>query len=187
MVSRRLIGLALPCCLLLAGCASVGALAQPGYNISEATLQAAVTKRFPLRYPVAGLVNLDLQAPQLRLLPEQNRLGAAMVVVAAGPALRNSYTGSFDVDFALRFEASDRTLRATQIRVRKMELPGLRPDVANLVAGFGPAMAEQALREVVLHQLKPQDLALPDGLGLQPGAITVTDKGLRVELVPKPL
>jgi len=38
----------------------------------------------------------------------------------------------------------------------------------------------------VLHTLRPQDLALADTMGLQPGSITVTDKGLVVGFVNKP-
>ena len=45
---------------------------------------------------------------------------------------------------------------------------------------------EQSLREVTLHQLRPQDTAMFDGLGLQPGPITVTAKGLTVAFVGKP-
>ena len=48
-------------------------------------------------------------------------------------------------------------------------------------------LAQQALREVVLHRLSPKDLALADVLGLQPGSITVTDAGLLIALVSKPL
>ena len=35
-------------------------------------------------------------------------------------------------------------------------------------------------------QLRPQDTAMFDGLGLQPGPITVTAKGLTVAFVGKP-
>jgi len=38
---------------------------------------------------------------------------------------------------------------------------------------------------VVVHTLRPQDLALPDGLGMQPGSMTVTDAGLTIGFVPK--
>ena len=54
-----------------------------------------------------------------------------------------------------------------------------------LLAGLGPVLAQQALREVVLHQLQPRDLAVSDRLGLQPGRITVTPRGLEIELVPR--
>jgi len=89
------------------------------------------------------------------------------------------------VEFALRYEASDRTLRAHQIQLGRMEFAGLRPAVNELLNVYGPQLAEQSLREVTLHQLRPQDTAVFDGLGLQPGPITVTDKGLTVAFVSK--
>ena len=158
----------------------------PGVTVSTAVLQSSVAQRFPIRYPVQGLLNLDLQPPTLSLLPAQNRLRAAMVVDAAGPALNRSHRGTFDLDFALRYEASDRTLRAHQIRLGRLDFPTLKPAVTDLLNAYGPVLAEQSLREVTLHQLRPQDTAVFDGLGLQPGPITVTAKGLEVAFVRKP-
>ena len=161
--------------------------AQPRFTVSTEQLQQRVAARFPLHYPLAGLMDLDVQAPRLRLLPEQNRLSAAMVVDASGPALRRSLTGSFDVDFALRYEASDRSLRAHKIKFQNLYFSELQPAAAELLKLYGPILAAQTLQEVVLHQLRPQDLALADGMGLQPGSISVTDDGLVIDFVAKPL
>jgi len=159
----------------------------PGVSVPIAVLQSSVAQRFPLRYPVQGLLNLDLQPPTLSLLPAQNRLRAAMVVDAAGPALNRSHRGTFDLDFALRYEASDRTLRAHQLRIDRLRFPSLQPSVVELLNTYAPALAEQSLREVVLHRLQPQDLRMADAMGMQPGAITVTDSGLVIAFVLKPL
>ena len=179
-------GLALGAVALLLG---RGALAQPSYTVPLAQLQEMVAPKFPRSVPVQGLFDLTLQVPLLRLLPEVNRLGATMAVDAAGPALRRSHAGLFDVEFALRYEASDRTLRAHQIRLGRLgrlDFPTLKPAVAQLLNVYAPVLAEQSLREVTLHQLRPQDTAMFDGLGLQPGPITVTAKGLTVAFVGKP-
>ena len=156
---------------------------QPVFAVSAEQLQRVVAQRFPRRYPVQKLFDLQVQAPRLTLLPDQNRLRAEMTVQAAGPAFNRSHTGFFNVDFALRYEASDRTVRAHQLRFDKLSFPDLQPAAAELLAVYGPALAEQSLREVVLHQLRPQDLALADGLGMQPGAITVTPDGLVIGFV----
>ncbi|MDD5334716.1 MAG: DUF1439 domain-containing protein [Rhodoferax sp.] len=160
---------------------------QPAYSVSAEQLERVVAQRFPLRYPVPGLFDLELQAPRLHLLPEQNRLSAQMTVEAAGAALRRRHSGSFDVDFALRYEASDRTIRACQLRFRHLRFADLQPAASELLNVYGPALARQSLLEVVLYQLRSQDLALADGLGLQPGSITVTEDGLTIGFVPKPL
>lgn len=164
-----------------------GAQAQPSHTVSLETLQQEMAQRFPARYPVAGLFDLDVKAPQLNLLPDQDRLAANMAVQATGPALRRSHTGTFVVDFALRYEASDRTIRAYRLAFRHLRFPDLRPQATELLNTYGPALANLALQEVVLHQLRPQDLAMTDSLGMQPDSITVTDKGLVIRFVLKPL
>ena len=181
-MKRRQWLLSLPAALALA---AANAQAQPGYSVSSAQLQQAVAGKFPMRYPVGGLLELTLQPPRLRLLPEQNRLGTSMVVDAAGPALSRSGTGNFDVDFALRYEPSDQSIRAHKLKVNTLSLSGLPPGPAALLQAYGPSLAEQSLLEVVLHKLEPKDLMLADGLGLEPGAITVTAKGLVIGFVPK--
>lgn len=158
-----------------------------GYAVSLAQMQEAMGERFPKRYPVQGLLNVDMLAPRLQLLPEQNRLRAEMPVEAAGPALNRRHEGSFEIDFGLRFEASDRTLRAHQLRLGRLRFPSLQPNVVSLLEMYVPALAEQSLKEVVLHELRPQDLRMLDVMGMQPGDITVTRTGLLVGVVPKPL
>ena len=61
------------------------------------------------------------------------------------------------------------------------------PGPAELLNAYGPALAEKTLQNVVLHQLRPQDLALPDAMGLQPESITVTPRGLAISFHSKPL
>jgi hypothetical protein len=164
-------------------CGSVAA--QPRFTVTAEQLQQAVAKRFPLRYPVAGLVDLAVQAPDIKLLPEKNRLNAVMAVEASGQALHRKQNGTFEVEFALRYEVSDRTLRATALRFKRLSFPGLRPEATEILNAYGQTLSEQALLEVVLHQLRPQDLAMADALGMQLGSITVTDKGLVIDFVAK--
>ena len=169
-----------------AACSALpGGRGQPSYKVSIEQLQQAVARRFPLRYPVAGLVELNLQAPRLRLMPEVNRLGMEMVVEASGPALRRGYSGTFDLEFALRYEPSDQTVRAYQLRINSLRFTGLPQGATEILNGYAPVLAEQSLREVVVHPLRPQDLALADNLGLQPGDITVTPQGLTISFVAK--
>lgn len=190
---KRRIFLTRPLGMALAGVVGLNLLtmpsvfAQPGYTVSLDQLQKAVTQRFPLKRQAAGLVEFSMQTPQLRLLPEQNRLGAEMVLGAVGPALRDSFAGTFDVDFALRYETSDQTIRAYQLKVNSLKMTGLAPAPSALLEAYAPNLAQQALLEVVMHKLRPQDLQLADTMGLEPSTITVTDKGLAIGFVNKPV
>ena len=163
------------------------AQAQPSYTVPIAQIQKQLAQRFPMRYPVAELLELEVQPPQLRLLPEQNRISASMAIETTGSLLQRQLSGTFDVDFALRYEASDMTIRAYRLNFQNLRIIGAPPAALELLNAYGPALAKQMLQEVVVHQLRPQDLTLADTLGLQPGTITVTDKGLVIGFVVKPL
>lgn len=160
---------------------------QPHTTVSLQQMQTALAQRFPLRYPVPGLLNLEVQRPRLQLLPAQNRVGAELDLQATGPALQRSHQGTLGLDFALRYEPSDRTLRAHRLRLQRLQFPTLQPGVVALLNSYAPALAERSLLEVVLHQLQPKDLALADVMGMQPGRISVTEQGLLIGFVAKPL
>ena len=168
---------------LLVGCVS----AQPGYTISRQQLQQALAERFPRSYPLAGLLDLQLQTPHLTLLPARNQLNVVIDLVATGPLLARAHPGSLDVDFGLRYEATDRTIRAYDLHVNALRLDGLKPQASEMLQRYGQQLADQSLREVVLHQLRDKDLASIDALGLQPESISVTPRGLLVRFGPKPL
>jgi hypothetical protein len=168
----------------IAACASFRVGAQPSYRISRGQLQQVLAERFPLRYAASGLLELQIRQPQLRLLPELNRIASELPIDVSGPALGRHYSGFIDLDFALRYERSDRTLRAHQIRVHSIRLPGLARDAAMLIDAYARAATERALLEVVVHRLRPGDLALADTMGFEPGAIIVEPDGLSIQFVP---
>lgn len=161
------------------------AAAQPAYRVSQRQLQQVLEQRFPLRYAMPDLLDLRIEAPRLRLLPEHNRIASDLVIDASGPALRRSYSANVELDFALRYEPADMTIRAHRISVQAVRLPGLAPDAAAFIDAYVRASVQRALLEVVLHTLRPQDLALADTMGLQPGPITVTPDGLLIGFVPR--
>jgi len=172
-------------------------LAQAGYHtplavhyITEAERRVYADRSTYLGDPDFGVVPtqklLDVDYNHQRAATMRSRGRATpSAMLAAGPALRRGYNGVFDLDFALRFEASDLSIRAHQLRVNALQFEGLPPQTSALLSAYGPSLAQQSLQDVVLHQLKPQDLALPDGMGLQPGSITVTAQGLVIAFVPK--
>ncbi|MDP3759241.1 MAG: DUF1439 domain-containing protein [Ramlibacter sp.] len=186
MNRRSLVAAAVRLALATAACSvALPGFAQPSYTVSAQQLQRVLEQRFPLRYPVAGLLEVEMRAPFVRLLPELNRLATELPVEAAGPALRRRYAGSVDVDFALRYERSDQSIRAHRIRVNAVRMEGLGRDGARLLDAYLRQLSEQALVEVVLHTLRAQDLALATTMGFEPGEITVTPQGLAVRFVPR--
>jgi hypothetical protein len=186
MNRRSLVAAAARLALAAAACSvAPPGFAQPSYTVSAQQLQRVLEQRFPLRYPVAGLLEVEMRAPFVRLLPELNRLATELPVQAGGPALGRRYPGSVDVDFALRYERADQSIRAHQIRVNAVRMEGLSREGAQLLDAYLRQLSEQALVEVVLHILRPQDLALATTMGFEPGEIIVTPQGLAIRFVPR--
>ena len=174
--------------LVMTGLRPAGAgMGISGYTVSLAELLAMLSERFPRRFPLAGLATLELLSPGLALRPEANRLRARVPAVLSGPAVGMPREGVLEVEFGLRYEPKDRTLRAHDIVFHSLEMEGLEPAAAALLQAWAPRLARRALGEVVLHRLEEKDLALLDGLGLQPGAIAVTDQGLSIAFVRRGL
>lgn len=146
-------------------------------------LQATVAGRFPQRFGAPGLLDLSLQAPQLGLLAQANRLSARLALQAEGPLLARPVSGQADVDFGLRYEEHDHTLRATDLRLRDLTLPDVPPRSAQVLRQWLAQWLGQSVQEVVVYRLREQDLMLASGLGLRPGAITVTPEGVDVQLL----
>lgn len=154
-------------------------------SVTTQKLQAMVAQRFPKEFPIAGLLQLKLKAPTLTTLPDRNALNALIPAELAGKVLKEHYTGQLSVDFSLRYESTDRTLRAHQVKVNSLTMNGLAPALNDMLGTYANALAEQALGQIVLYQLQDKDLALVDALAMEPGSITVTTQGLTVALVQK--
>lgn len=167
----------------LAACS--GRSAPSHLDLSFEALQQQVLQQFPRQYPVAGLLQMQLGAPALALLPQRNVLRAQLPLQLSGPVLKQAYTGQMDLEFGLRYEPADHSVRARQIQVHSLEIQGLAPAMAQMLATYGSRLAEQALGLWPLYTLKDPQRAVLDRLDIEPGAITVTAHGLELALVPR--
>jgi hypothetical protein len=104
---RWLLGAALGLALAGSGCTPSG---PRSVTLSLDQMQEKLATRFPRRYPVAGLAELNLQTPRLSLRPERNRLNAVMAVEASGPALQHLQR-QHGRGLRPAFRASDQTVR----------------------------------------------------------------------------
>lgn len=165
---------------LLAACSL---LAPPSYTLSAAELQTIVAKSFPRSYPLLGLLQLDVQAPSLQLLPETNRIQATMRAEMSGKVLPHRLDGTMVLDFALRYSPADHSLRATQVQVQSLQMTGLPEAMEVMLQAYAPRAAEHAMEDVVVHTLRQEDLDRLDKAAELPATFQVTAEGLRIEFV----
>ena len=196
---------------LLVGCAGLGG--PTVITLSEAEIAALIQRSFPLTRRVLEVFDVQLQAPQLRLLPEQNRLSADLTLSTQDRLFGRTARGQLLFDSALRYDARDATVRLTQVRVQQVTLsagstaagtvpplaakptppqsPDLPLDPAPTLgpssplgpsARLGSVLAERVLDDLVIYRVPADRLASLRQLGLQPGAVTITSRGLEITL-----
>lgn len=158
----------------------------PHQKIPARELHDALSARFPVRFGIEGVFAVQVDAPRLLLLPARQQVGATLQVRLAGETMQRVEAGELDVVFALRYEASDRTLRAHDLQVLDLRWPGLPPETVQMLSALLPELAREAVGEIVLHRFTQRELALPDAMGFEPGRIEVIDDGLVLWFRPKP-
>lgn len=156
-------------------------------RISAREVRKSLRKRFPIDFGLPGLLVVQVNAGRLVLLPERQRVALTLVARIAEVASGQVSTGDIDLGFAVRYEASDQTLRAGDIQVVGLQSPSLPRDTAQLLQSLLDGAARRAVEDVVLHRFSAQELQLPDLLGLQPERITIENDGVEIWFAPKPL
>jgi hypothetical protein len=169
---------------------SVQGSAAPGsktISIGQAQLQETVAKKFPYQQRVAEVLELQVLAPRLGLLPASNRLSTELDLEVTERFMGQRYSGTMTMDYGLRFEPNDKSVRMTGVRVNSINLAGVPEPYRSLITQNAPRLAERLFSDYALHRFSEQDLSLVSGLGLVPGEIKVTSRGLNVTLEPASL
>jgi hypothetical protein len=168
---------------LLSGCA--GMLGTHDVDISESQLTLLVARQFPMERKVMEVIDLDITNPVLTLIPQGNRVGTELDVAAVDRLFGNTATAHIKLDYGLRFQPSDHTIRMTQVRVRELTLASGSSNLHGAAQRLGGLVAEGALENLVLYRMKPAQADEMDRLNLVASPITVTPQGLHMSVSPR--
>ncbi len=168
---------------LLSGCA--GLIGTHDVDISESQLTLLLARQFPMERKVLEVVELSITNPVLTLIPQQNRVGTELDVTALDRLFGSSATGHVKLDYGLRFQPADHTIRMTQVRVRELTLSSGSSNLHGAAQRIGGLVAENALEDLVLYRMKPAQADEMDRLNLVASPITVTPQGLHMSVSPK--
>ena len=168
---------------LLSGCA--GLIGTHDVDISESQLTLLLARQFPMDRKVLEVIDLSIANPVLTLIPEGNRVGTELDVSALDRLFGSSAMGHVKLDYGLRFQASDHTIRMTQVRVRELTLSSGSNNLRGAAQRLGGLVAENALEDLVLYRMKPAQADEMDRLNLVASPITVTATGLHMTVSPR--
>ena len=179
----------------LAGCATPGM--PTVITLGQTELDLLLERSFPMTRRMLELLDVTLSRPKLQLVADRNRIAVVLAVQTQERLSARQARLALSFDSALRYEARDATLRLSNVRVQSSALAGgPTPDPTRAAAAsqppgevapgrlarLGNALAEQALENLTLYTVPAERLATLRSLGLQPGAVTVTARGVEITL-----
>lgn len=167
---------------VLAGCAAL--MGPRDIEVSQAQLQQAVERRFPIERRYFELLDVTVAAPRVLLRPEANRLATEFEVLVSDRILHGQHRGTIALNYGLRFEASDNSVRLTNVRIDRFEIDGASALLRQPFDRLGAQLAEQTLNERPVYTLRPRDVEAVQGRGYRLSDIRVTSTGLVLALLP---
>lgn len=170
--------------LLLAGCAGFGG--PKVITLDEAELARLMAKNFPLERRALEILDLRLDAPRTTLLPQSNRLASDIELQATERLTARRYQGRLSMDYRLRYDEAAQAVRLADVRVQRLQFDDAAERLQPFVERLAALLAEQVLRDAVIYRFKPEDLQKAGQRGYQPGAVTVTSRGVEITLAPRP-
>ncbi len=191
LLSRRRLAQALLGTLALQALSACGhpavqLLTEQRLTLSRAQLQAALAQRFPWTQRVAELLDVRLHSPHLQLLAPSQRIAVELQLDITERLLQSAHPGRLALDFGLRFERTDRSIRMRDVQVQQLVLDKLAPPYQAFMNRYAPRLAERALDNQVLHQLSESDWAGLQRLGLQPAEFRITAQALSLDFQTLP-
>ena len=183
---RRVAGIGMMAAVVavsLSGCA--GLVGSHDVMLSESQITLLLARQFPMERKVLEVIDLTASNPQVHLLPETNRIGTELDVTALDRLFGSSAHGHVNLDYGLRFDATDHSIRMTQVRVRELTLSSGSNNLRGAAQRIGGLVAEGALENLVIYRMKPAQADEMDRLNLQASPIRVTPQGLVMTVSPK--
>ncbi len=170
---------------VLSGCA----LQPPGprtLEISEARLVERIARQFPMQRRVMEVFELTLDAPRVRLIPEENRIGTELdyVLGTAGRPSSRAARGRLSLSYGLRIDTRDQTIRLHEVRVGHFDAPGVPEPLGQHASRMGGMLAEALLKDFVVYRIRPEDLQASSRRGYRPAQLTMVPGALQLRLDP---
>ena len=172
------------CLVGLTGCAAL--LGPRTVEVSQAQLQQWIDARFPIDRRLLEVLDVKLASPRLQLRSDRNRIATEFAVSVGDRLFARPHRGTIALEYGLRFEPADNTVRVTDVRIERIEIDGAPAPLQRQLDRLAQQIAEQALNEAPVYTLRPKDVEAVQGRGYRPGDIRVTSAGLAIVLLPEP-
>jgi hypothetical protein len=167
---------------LLSACAAL--VGPRDVDVPQARLQESMERRFPFNQRYLGLFDVSAVNPRVALLPDQNRISAAMdlsvrPVIGLGGGVR----GSLTVSGVPRVDAARGVLLLGDPRVDELDIDGLERGVGSQLAGIASFLAQALLGDLPVYTFAPGTLRYA-GVSFSPVKIVTRSDRVVVTFAP---
>jgi len=167
------------------GCAaSIFPFIPDHYTFSQAQVQDAVQRKFPLQRTASQIFDVTLADPLVGLAPDRNRITVRLNARLATPFMPEPVTGVFTLSSQLAYDAPSHSVILLSPTVDDSQLTGDAAQYNQQISAAGAALAAQFLDRYPIYTFKPEQLQFA-GVSYEPGTITVLTNGIRVQIVEK--
>ena len=174
--------LALLAVLFMTGCSAL--IGPRDVEVPLQQLQEGLARRFPFSQRYLGLFDVNAVNPRLALLPEQNRISAAMDL-AVTPVLvpGGGVRGTLTLSGVPRVDAARGVLLLADPRVDQLDIAGLDRGYGAQLAGIASFLAQALLGDVAVYSFAPGTLRYA-GISFAPVKIATRPDSLVVTFAP---
>src|SRR5260370_39461895 len=165
-------------------CASIFQFIPDHYTFSQAQVQDAVQRKFPLERTASQIFDVTLSNPLVGRAPERNRITVRLDARLATPFMPNPVTGVFTLSSQLTYDAPSHSVILLSPTVDDAQVSGEAAQYNQQINAVGAVMATQFLDRYPIYTFKPEQLQFA-GVNYEPGTITVLTNGIRVQIVEK--
>jgi len=154
------------------------------YTFSQAQVQDAVQRKFPLQRTASQIFDVMLSNPLVGLAPDRNRITVRLDARLATPFMPNPVTGIFTLSSQLAYDAASHSVILMSPTVDDAQVSGEAAQYNQQINAVGAVVATQLLDRYPIYTFKPEQLQFA-GVNYEPGTITVLTNGIRVQIVEK--
>ncbi|MCB9496788.1 MAG: DUF1439 domain-containing protein [Fibrobacteria bacterium] len=124
-----------------------------GFELSSSQIQTELDRRagFPIEREAGGVATVSVSQAALRLWPEENAIGLSVPVKVRIPF--GKWTGTATVSTVPVYEPSEGAIYVSQLKLRKLEIPGMSSNVEGAVSVVVTKILEVAIQRYKVYEL----------------------------------
>lgn len=181
---RLLLAGAASTALFMAGCAAAFSLAPDHVTFSRGEIQHAVDRKFPYQRQVGQLADVVFSNPLVSLMPDENRVAVQVDAHLGSALLQVPVDGSFTVSGQLVYDPARNAIVLHAPAVDNANFSGNAQLLIQQFGGTVGLLVADLLNDYPVYTFKPGQLDFA-GMHYAPGAITVQDNGIRIQIVQR--